>query len=155
MKTFLPTLILPLLSIALMGTAKEMPYNESADAEADIAAAIATAAQSDRKVMLVFGANWCPDCRALSKAFKQDAKLSKLIDKNFVVAKINIGRWDANTDIAKRYEEAASNGIPSVAVLNAEGELISVTKARELASAFKMSGREIRQWFVNLVKRLN
>lgn len=41
------------------------PYDETADAEQEIAAAVAAARGDGKRVLLVFGANWCSWCRRL------------------------------------------------------------------------------------------
>ncbi|HEY4975581.1 MAG TPA: thioredoxin family protein, partial [Steroidobacteraceae bacterium] len=48
--------------------AGELPYNESANAAVDLQRALAVAQANSNNVLLVFGANWCPDCRDLDKA---------------------------------------------------------------------------------------
>ena len=48
--------------------AKNLPYDEAADASADVAAALKRAATEGKAVLLTFGANWCPDCRTLGTA---------------------------------------------------------------------------------------
>ena len=42
------------------------PYAEKADAMADVEAALARSAVSGKRVLLVLGANWCHDSRALA-----------------------------------------------------------------------------------------
>lgn len=48
--------------------ATDWPYDEKGDAPADVQRALAAATADHRDVLLVFGANWCGDCRALDKA---------------------------------------------------------------------------------------
>jgi thiol-disulfide isomerase/thioredoxin len=58
-------LLSALASVALAVSAADGPYNEQADANADVRHAIAAAKSDHKHVLLVFGANWCGDCRAL------------------------------------------------------------------------------------------
>ena len=54
------------------------PHDESADAKAHIAAALA-ATNADKKPLLVmFGANWCGDCKMLDMVFKEGASAQRL-----------------------------------------------------------------------------
>ncbi|MBF2754403.1 MAG: thioredoxin family protein [Gammaproteobacteria bacterium AqS3] len=131
------------------------PYPEGADARAAIAVGLQRARESGKRVLLKFGANWCPDCLALEQSFTGDGPTGELIRANFEVVKIDVGRWDVNMDVAADYDEAASNGIPSIAVLDSEGKLLHVTKARELASARGMSEDNIHEWFGDLLKQLD
>jgi len=82
-----------LASVTLAMAATTQPYDESADARAGIRAAQAEAQKSKVQVLVVFGANWCADCKFLDIAFK-DGPSAALIAKNFKVVKVNVGRFD-------------------------------------------------------------
>ena len=46
-------------------------------------------------LLLMFGANWCPDCRVLAAAM-DSAELSDLLQRHFVQMKVDVGdRLDA------------------------------------------------------------
>jgi thioredoxin 1 len=57
-----------LMAAALGAQANDGPYNEQANAQADVQQALHAAQANHHNVLLVFGANWCGDCRALDKA---------------------------------------------------------------------------------------
>lgn len=136
---------LGLLLAASMGhaqTTSPLPYDEQADAHADVRHAIEQAKSRHKKVLLVFGANWCPDCRSLS-AQMQEGSLAKKLRLRYVVAKINIGNWDRNMDIANEYGNPPKKGIPAIAVLGADGQLLNATLAGELSVARSMSADEV------------
>ena len=76
-------LALATASISTLALAAPWPYNEQADAAADVQHAIAAAQVDHKKVLLVFGANWCPDCRALDKAMHGSSQ--RLIEGEFDV----------------------------------------------------------------------
>jgi thioredoxin 1 len=114
----------------------ELPYDETANAAADLQRAL-TAAQANRnEVLLVFGANWCPDCRALDKALHGSSHA--LIAGRFQVVKIDVGRFDKNLDVANQYGNPIKMGIPAVVVLTADNHIVYSSKAGELANARKM-----------------
>lgn len=129
---------------ALTASAADKPYNESADAKADIKQALATA--TNTPLIVVFGANWCPDCLALDKAFKEGASAA-LLKRDFKIVKVDVGHFDKNTDVAEIYGVPLKKGIPAVAILSPKGEVRYVTKEGELASARKMSDDGIYQFF--------
>ena len=112
-------------------------YDETADARAGIEQARAQAAAAGRRVLLVFGANWCGDCRVLDMSMKQ-GRLKELIEAKFVVVKVDVGRFDRNVDIAQRYGVPLKKGIPTVAVLAGDGSASFVTAGGELADARAM-----------------
>ena len=63
-----------LLSAALVSVApaqKPATYDEAANAHELIDAALTKARRDDKRVMVVFGANWCGWCHKLADAFKR------------------------------------------------------------------------------------
>src|SRR5471032_3215661 len=100
MKTL--TTLLFLVILAATSTAVELPYNESADAKLDIKQALTQAATAKIPVIVVFGANWCGDCRALDTAMKTGAS-APLLSRDFKIVKVDVGQIDKNLDIARSY----------------------------------------------------
>lgn len=125
------------------------PYDEAADAKAQIQAAQAEAAKARVPLLVVFGANWCADCKVLDLAFKEGAA-APLIARDFRVVKINVGRFDRNVDIAEAYGVPLKRGIPAVAVLSAQGQVLYATKAGELADARQMGDKSIHDFFARV-----
>jgi protein disulfide-isomerase len=60
------------------------------------------------------------------------------ISDRFVVVKVDVGNFDRNLDLAKRYDVPLRKGIPAAAVLSGNDTLLYVTKAGELANAHRM-----------------
>jgi thioredoxin 1 len=138
-----------LLAASVAARAAALPYEEGVDAKAQIQAAIADATRAKVPVLVVFGANWCGDCKMLDLAFKEGAS-APLIAKNFRVVKVDVGRFDRNADIAHGYGVPLKQGIPAVAVLSQQGKVLYATKEGELANARKMGDRGIYEFFVKV-----
>lgn len=113
-----------------------LPYDESADAKADVAHALSTAQQDKKPVLLVFGANWCPDCRELDKALH--GKSQALIDGKFIVVKVDVGHFDKNLELAESYGNPIKKGIPAAVLVSPANQVLYSTKAGELANARHM-----------------
>jgi thioredoxin 1 len=126
------------------------PYDESADAHKDVQAAFDAAAKAKRPVLVIFGANWCGDCRALDTALKAPAN-AELINKEFVVVKVDVGNFNRHLDIAERYGNAIKKGIPAAAVVSPQQTLLYTTKGGELANARKMSETGVYDFFRDVV----
>jgi thioredoxin 1 len=138
-----------ILGLAGMAQAMSEPvYDESADAKEQIAAAIREASRGKpaRNVVLVFGANWCTDCRALN-AQMHEGDLAALLANSFVVVKINVGRMDKNLDVAAKYGVPIENGVPALAVLNSRGRLLYAQDQGQFADARHMSYESIKAFF--------
>jgi thioredoxin 1 len=134
MRRILGSIAVAALSLAVQ--AAELPYNESANATADLQRAL-TAARADRNdVLVVFGANWCPDCRELDKALNGSSHA--LIAGHFQVVKVDVGRFDKNLELANQYGNPIRMGIPAVVVLSADNRIVYSSKGGELANARKM-----------------
>jgi thioredoxin 1 len=98
-------------------------YDETADAHAEVRAAIAKAAQEHKRVILDFGGNWCGDCQVLDIYFHQQPN-ADLLAQNFVLVDIDIGRMDKNVDVAQKYDVPLQKGVPALAVLDSNGRLL-------------------------------
>jgi protein disulfide-isomerase len=130
-------LVFPLLLLSLACVAAEGSYNEAADARKDITQALSQAAQSGKSVIVVFGANWCADCKVLDLAMKGGAS-APLVAREFQVVKVDVGRFDRNVAIAESYGVPLKNGIPAVVILSPANKVLYVTRAGELADARTM-----------------
>lgn len=113
------------------------PYNEQADARADLNQALAKAAAERKQVLVVYGANWCKDCLALDRGFHQGT-LAQEVDKRFVTVKVDVARFNKNVELASQMGVPLKKGIPTVAVLSADGQVLGTTQGGELANARSM-----------------
>ena len=109
-------------------------YNESADARAEIKEALAKATAEHKRVIVVFGANWCYDCHVLDKAFHSSG-LAPTLAANYEVVHVDIGKGEKNQDLMTKYEVPMKRGIPGLAVLDADGKLVYSQKNGEFENA--------------------
>jgi len=133
-----------LLCLAAQGA--QFPYDETADAKADIRQALSQAAQARVPVLVVFGANWCGDCKMLDKEMKEGTS-APLIAREFRVVKVDVGKFDRNLDVAESYGVPLKKGIPAVAVLSPDNKAVFATRAGELADARKMGESGVYEFF--------
>jgi len=101
-------------------------YRADANANDEINHALVTAAKEHKRVLLDFGGNWCLDCHVLDNAFHQP-RIAPLLNDNFVLVHVDVGRYDKNLELAKRYRVDLEKGVPSLAVLNARGAVLYST----------------------------
>jgi thiol:disulfide interchange protein len=128
-------------------TVRSEIYPDPAQARADLATALQTAARSHKRILLDFGGNWCADCQVLNIYF-HDAKNRPILEANFVLVPINIGHMDANLDIAERYEVPLSRGVPALAVLSDNGTLIYSQKGGEFEAMRRMESSAVTGFLV-------
>jgi thioredoxin 1 len=101
-------------------------YRADANAAQDIRRALATAAKQHKNVLLDFGGNWCIDCHVLENAFHQP-RIAPLLNSNYIVVHVDVGKYDKNLDLAKKYHVNLQKGVPSLAVLDAMGKVLYAT----------------------------
>ena len=117
-------------------------YPDGSQAGADIAAALARATREKKRVLLDFGGNWCADCEVLEMYF-HDAANRGLLEANYVLVPINIGRYDENLDIAAKYGVPVSKGVPALAVLDPNGQLVYSQRNGEFEAIRSMDSASV------------
>jgi thiol:disulfide interchange protein len=123
-------------------------YPDPAQAKADLAAALTTAAQTHKRILLDFGGNWCPDCQVLDLYF-HDATNRPILDANFVLVHVNIGHMDANVEIAEKYGIPLRKGVPALAVLDEKGALLYSQKSGEFEDMRNMQSSEVTKFLLH------
>ena len=142
--------LLTTLAATLAGAAA-LPYDESADAKAAVQQALAAAKADKLPVLLVFGANWCEDCRALDLALKT-GRNAELMAKEFKLVKVDVGNFNRNLDIDRMYGDPIKMGIPAAVLLSPDAKVLYATRAGELADARRMSESGIHDFFKGVVQ---
>jgi thioredoxin 1 len=119
----------------------QAPFNESADAHADVALALSRAAATHKYVLLDFGGNWCPDCRVTSGVLEMK-EVQPWVARNFIVVPIDVGRMSKNLDIAETYG-LKIHAVPTIVVLDASGKMLNAGNPTALSDARSMTPQAI------------
>ena len=135
------------LSAAQAFSAGRDIYPDPADAKADIAAALKTAAATHKRVIVDFGGNWCGDCQVLDIYF-HNAENRPILESNYVLVHVNIGHMDENVDIAQRYGVPLDRGVPALAVLSDRGKLLYSQKSGEFEAMRRMQASSVTSFLV-------
>jgi thioredoxin 1 len=120
-------------------------YDPVKDANTEIAEAVHTAGAQHKRVLVVFGGNWCFDCHVLDDAF-HSAEIAPTLNKSFVVVHIDIGQMDKNLDVAQKYDVPLNKGVPALAVLDSDGKLLFSQKRGEFEAARSMAPEDILEF---------
>lgn len=123
-------------------------YPANANAVEEIREATAAAGKDHKRILLVFGGNWCIDCHVLDNAFHRPS-IAPLLNANFLVVHVDVGKYDKNLELAKKYHVDLEKGVPSIAVLDANGGLLYSTS--EFEKARVLSEEDVLQ-FLNAWK---
>lgn len=109
-------------------------YPADANARAEIKEAEEKAAKEHKRLLLVFGANWCFDCHVLDLAF-QRPDLAPLV-ANYEVVHVDIGPdGKKNADVAEQFDVPLDKGVPAMAVVDADGKVVVSDKSGEVEDA--------------------
>jgi beta-lactamase regulating signal transducer with metallopeptidase domain len=109
-------------------------YDPFADPAADLEAAFKLARQTNKRVLIEFGTNWCSECCVLGAVLKENTEVSAALKKDFVLVFVNT-QTEGGRQLQEKYvPERQRNGTPHLAVLDASGKLLKNddTKAFEV-----------------------
>lgn len=120
-------------------------YPPPEEAQAEIFSALAKAAKDHKRVLLVFGGNWCYDCHVLDATFRSK-EFAPIVNANYHVVHINVGNYDANRDLAQKYEIPLDKGVPSLAILDPDGKLVVSQKKGEFESTLRIGPEDVLEF---------
>ena len=123
-------------------TAKANLYPSDADANKEIEAALQTAAAEKKRLILIFGGNWCYDCHVLDQAL-HEGEAGKIAQESFLIVHVDIGEGDKNLDLVKKYETTLDKGVPTVVLLNRAGRVIYSSTNGEFEAARQMMRKDL------------
>ena len=150
-------ILLPIVLLLFAGSAlaqlRMIPdtplYDDNANARQEIQEALGRAQHEHKRVLLVFGANWCYDCHVLDYRF-HEPNVQPMVEKNYVVVHVDIGRGEKNQDLTRQYKIPVDRGVPAIAVLDKSGALLFSQQHGEFAPSRRLPERDIvaflKQW---------
>jgi thiol:disulfide interchange protein len=127
-------------------------YPADVDARSEIDEALKRATAERKRVLLIFGANWCYDCHVLDQAL-HDGDAGKIVSQNFLLVHVDIGDGEKNPELLKTYKIPLDKGVPAVAVLESNGRLLYSSGDGEFEAARRMLRKDLVA-FLNKWKRL-
>lgn len=112
-----------LLTSALSACAQQPNlYNPQADAQADVARAIADAQAQGKHVLLQVGGNWCPWCIKLHQFMESNADIKTYLSDNYIVVKVNYSKENKNLELLERLGNPQRFGFPVLVILDVQGQ---------------------------------
>lgn len=126
-----------------------LPYDEAADAEAAVKAAMARAKAGNKLLMIDLGGNWCGDCRVLAGTMDQP-RLKAFLRKHYEIAMVDVGRYDRNMQIPARYGIERPEGVPALLIINPRtNALLNPGKTSALKNARAMTPQALADWLAS------
>jgi thiol:disulfide interchange protein len=135
------------LSVVPARSAERDIYPAPGQAKSELTAALAASAAAHKRIILDFGGNWCPDCHVLDLYF-HDSVNRPILEANYILVHVNIGRMNENLDIAERYQIPLRKGVPALAVLGERGELLFSQTTGEFEAMRGMQSSAVTDFLV-------
>ncbi len=120
-------------------------YPPPEEAQPEISEALEAAKKDHKRVILVFGGNWCYDCHVLDTTFRSK-DFAPIVNASYHVVHINVGNYDANLDLAKKYDIPLEKGVPSLAILDPDGTLVVSQKKGEFESTVRIGPEDVLEF---------
>jgi thioredoxin-related protein len=121
-------------------TAAKKPsiYDKTADTEVQLAKAMATAKRDDKRILVMFGGDWCGWCHKLHELFASDADIRKVLSYEYVLVMVDTTAPGAE-DLFKKCRAALPKdelekpiGVPFLGVLDANGKIVTAQRTDPL-----------------------
>ncbi len=126
-------------------------YNSENDARVVFASELALARSANRYLMVVFGADWCPDCRKLYDNLASE-EVASYMDNYMNFVTIDVGRKNLNIDFAAELGVTVSNGIPVAVFFDPKGDPIGTTNEGELEPSRYFTSSQILEFVRKIVE---
>jgi thioredoxin-related protein len=113
-------------------------YDKTADAKVQVAKAVERAKHDDKRILLMFGGDWCSWCHKLHALFKTDREVAQALSNEYVLVTIDLESPNA-TPLLETCKEALAKeelqkgvGYPFLAVLDADGKVVTAQRTDPL-----------------------
>ena len=120
-------------------------FEADRDAHADVDAALAQGAAEDKITLVAMGANWCHDSRALAGWFSTDEDITAVLDRDFVVAYVDVAQKNRNIDVAQRFGIESIVGTPTVIMVAPDGTVLNRDTAVTWRNSASRTKAEIKE----------
>ena len=141
-----------LASIADLPVVVMQPYDEAANADADVATAFARARKNGKRVLIDLGGNWCGDCVVLANIM-QLPDLKPFIAAHFEFVSVDTGRNNKNLQIMERFGVTLAGGVPAVLIVEPDGKtLVDAGHISALEDARHMTPQGLADWLAMWAK---
>ena len=106
-------------------------YDTQADGAKLVADAVARAGKENKRVLLMFGANWCGWCHKLHGLFASNPKIAAALKEHYVLVLVDVDKGH-NAAVNEKYGKPTQFGLPALVVLDAAGTLLTTQDTGKL-----------------------
>ena len=128
-----------------------LSYNGDIYSEVEVNDFIEDAVNNLKQPVIIFGGNWCPDCRILSGTLKTPS-IEKFMNNHYRVLHIDVGRYDKNMNLISYFGVAKEEGVPRVLVFDKDKNLLNSSSTKEWTTVRDRKMQDVFDYFQELVK---
>ena len=128
-----------------------LPYNGEIYSSNDIEAFLVSSISKSKQPIIIFGGNWCPDCRILEGTL-QLPTIKKYMIKHYKIMHVDVGRYDKNMNLISYFKIPEEEGVPRVHVFDNKKNILNMNSTQEWRTARDRNKQEIFNYFQSLVQ---
>jgi len=122
-------------------------FQPSADPLADVQQALGRAADGDRRALVVLGANWCHDSRALASRLHR-SPLAEVIQQHYELVFVDVGFYEKGRSVTQQFGVAHYYATPTVLIIDPlSGQLVNDEDRDIWGNAFRIDMSSSVQYF--------
>ena len=127
-----------------------LPYDEKVVDSLQLDEFIDLSISRGKQPVVIFGGNWCPDCRILEGTLAMPT-IKKFLQQHYQVMHIDIGRYDRNMELMNHLNIESKKGVPRVVILDLEKNIVNSSTSSEWTTARDRKQQEIYNYFQKFV----
>ena len=128
-----------------------LPYNGEIYSANDIEAFLVSSISKSKQPIIIFGGNWCPDCRILEGTL-QLPTIKKYMIKHYKIMHVDVGRYNKNMNLISYFKIQEEEGVPRVLVFDNKKNILNMDSTQEWRTARDRNKQEIFNYFQSLVQ---
>ena len=128
-----------------------LPYNGEIYSESDIERFLDSSINKSKQPIIIFGGNWCPDCRILEGTL-QLPTIKKYMIEHYEILHVDVGRYDKNMNLISYFKIPKEEGVPRVLVFDINKNILNMESTKEWTTARDRKQQEIFNYFQALVQ---
>ena len=141
--------VLLLISLQALANDSTKLYDPKANAEKDVAVALAKAKKEGKHVLLQIGGNWCVWCYRFNSFVLLDPTLKNILNNNYIVYHLNYSPENKNLDYLKKLGFPQRFGFPVLVVLDEEGNRLHTQDSALLEKGNGYDKDKVKSFLVN------
>ena len=134
----------------VLSTPLPLPYDEKIIDSSELDKFINQSINNDKQPVVIFGGNWCPDCRILAGTLAMPT-IKKFLQRYYRIIHIDIGRYDKNMELMNHLNIEPKKGVPRVVILDFKKNIVNSSTSSEWTTARDRKEQEIYDYFQKFV----